>query len=311
MPNNFRSGVILFSSAFLISFSTSCNRSGDAAMTEPEAKTPVTIVPVEYKTVTSGVDLSAVTYFMNKSYIRSTTAGVIEKMMIQQGDRVVAGQILFTIKTREAMALSNSGSTDPELNFRGLISIRANTSGIISAVSYQKGDFVQEGDQLASVDNQSSLVFILEVPFELEKYVSRNRRCEIELPGNIRITGTITGKMSEMDMQTQTIKYIIKPNRAVELPANLIGNVKLVKSVTENAAVLPKGAVLGNETQTEFWVMKLINDSTAVKVIVHKGYEDNDEIQITEPQLLPTDRIILTGNYGLPDTAGIVIEKEQ
>ncbi len=31
--------------------------------------------------------------------------------------------------------------------------------------------------------------------------------------------------------------------------------------------VLPKQAVLGNETQTEFWVMKLINDSTAVKVI--------------------------------------------
>lgn len=311
MSNNFRSVIILLSAAFLMSFFMSCNRSGDAAITEPEAKTPVTVVPVEFKTVTSGVNLPALTYFMNKSYIRSTTAGIIEKMAVQQGDRVVPGQVLFTIKTREAMALGNSGSTDPELTFRGLINIKANTPGIISAVTYQKGDFVQEGDQLASVDDQSSLVFILEVPFELEKYISRNRKCEIELPGNTRISGTITGKMSEMDMLTQTVKYIIKPTRTVELPANLIGNVKLVKSVTENAAVLPKGAVLGNETQTEFWIMKLINDSTAVKVIVHKGYEDNDEVQVTEPQLFPTDRILLTGNYGLPDTASVAIEKGQ
>ncbi len=74
--------------------------------------------------------------------------------------------------------------------------------------------------------------------------------------------------------------------------------------------VVPKKAVLGNETQTEFWVMKLINDSTAIKVDVSKGFENNDEIEITKPEFLPTDRIILTGNYGLPDTARITIVKE-
>ncbi len=310
MSNRYRSALILISSAFLLAIPMSCKNTGTNEIKEPEAKTPVTIVPVAFKSVTSGVDLPAVTYFLNTSVVRSTTAGVIENMMAHQGDRVIPGQVLFTIKTREALALGDAGQADPDLKFKGIISIESKTNGVINSVSFQQGDFVQEGDQLASVDDQSSLVFLLEVPFQLEKYINQNRRCRIELPDNSILTGTITRKMPEMDMQTQTVKYIIKPSRTAGLPANLIGNVHLIKSVSENAAVLPKGAVLGNETQTEFWIMKLINDSTAVKIPVKKGYEDNDQVQITEPPLSPSDRILLTGNYGLPDTASVSVKTE-
>jgi hypothetical protein len=83
----------------------------------------------------------------------------------------------------------------------------------------------------------------------------------------------------------------------------------IIKSSKENALVLPKPAVLGNEALTEFWVMKLVNDSTAIKVVVKKGIETNNEVEITDPVFNPTDRVILTGNYGLPDTASIIIMK--
>ena len=53
--------------------------------------------------------------------------------------------------------------------------------------------------------------------------------------------------------------------------------------------------------------MKLINDSTAVKVLVKKGIETIDKIEITAPVFSLSDRIILTGNYGLADTAKVQI----
>ncbi len=53
--------------------------------------------------------------------------------------------------------------------------------------------------------------------------------------------------------------------------------------------------------------MRLVNDSIAVKTIIQKGLENDEEIEIIEPQLLPSDRIIVTGNYGLPDTAKITV----
>ena len=111
-----------------------------------------------------------------------------------------------------------------------------------------------------------------------------------------------------MDIQSQTVRYVVKP-ASNNLPGNLIASIPLVKSTSEKALVLPKPAVLGDETQTEFWVMKLINDSTAVKIVVKKGFENNEEVEITILHFLPSDRIILTGNYGLPDTARITIIK--
>ncbi len=67
---------------------------------------------------------------------------------------------------------------------------------MINSISYQKGDFVQEGDEMAVVSEQNSLVFILDVPFELDKYIEKNRNCKIILPDNRQINGTITGKLA-------------------------------------------------------------------------------------------------------------------
>ena len=294
----------------MILFSASCKHRTATSEEVTQVRTPFTITPVTLKAVTSTVDLPAVTTFMNKSIIRASTAGTIEKISITTGDFVTAGQLLFIIRTRESTAMGNSSMSDTSLSFKGRINIISHKEGVISSISYQKGDFVQEGDELAVVSEQNSMVFILDVPFELDKYIEKNRNCTIVLPDNRKINGSITGKLPEMDMQSQTVRYVIKPISPGRLPANLIGTVSLVRSTNNKAIVLPKRAVLGDETQTKFWVMKLINDSVAIKINVSKGFESNDEVEITDPLFTATDRIILTGNYGLPDTARITIIRE-
>ena len=288
----------------------SCKQKTKTSEEAGEVKTPVTITPVTFKPVSSTVALPAVATYMNKSTIRATTTGIIEKVLISPGEFISVDQLLFTIRTREAMAINKKTQLDTTLDFKGLININSHKEGVINSISYQKGDFVQEGDEMAAVSEQNSLVFILDIPFELEKYIEKNRNCRIILPDNRQINGTITRKLPEMDMQSQTIKYIIKPQSADRLPGNLIASINLVKSTSEKAAVLPKQAVLGDETQTIFWVMKLINDSIAIKINVTKGFENNEEVEIVNPVFLPSDRIILTGNYGLPDTAKVTIIKE-
>jgi hypothetical protein len=53
----------------------------------------------------------------------------------------------------------------------------------------------------------------------------------------------------------------------------------------------------------EFWVMKLINDSTAIKIPVTIGNKNSEVIEVLSPQFNLSDKIIKKGNYGLPDTA--------
>jgi multidrug efflux pump subunit AcrA (membrane-fusion protein) len=308
MPINIRTHHF-FSLLIAVGLLISCKQASKTSEETPVVKTPVTIVPVTYKSFSSTVALPAVATFMNKNTIRATTAGNIEQVLIIQGDFVNSGQLLFTIKTREAMALDKKYQADTSLNFAGTIKITAPVEGVINSISHQKGDFVQEGDEMAVVWEQKSLVFILTVPFELDKYIEKNKNCRISLPDNSQIGGTITHKLPEMDMQSQTVRYIVKPSSTSRLPGNLIASINLVKSTSEKAVVIPKQAVLGNETQTEFWVMKLVNDSTAIKTPVTKGYENTEEVEITSPAFSPSDRMVLTGNYGLPDTARITIMK--
>ncbi|MFI0491010.1 hypothetical protein, partial [Flavobacterium sp.] len=71
-----------------------------------------------------------------------------------------------------------------------------------------------------------------------------------------------------------------------------------------------KAAVLSDETETVFWIMKMINSNTAVKVPIEKGVETDDKVEIVSPVLTPKDRILLTGNYGVADTIKIKLIKK-
>jgi biotin carboxyl carrier protein len=299
--------LIIFLFTGTLVFLLSCHNSTQPAEEATVIKTPVTTVPVTFKPVTSTVSLPAVATYMNKSIVRATTAGTIDKVLITPGELVNPDQLLFTIRTKEAMAMGNKITVDTSFSFKGIINVTSHKAGVINSISYQKGDFVQEGDEMAVVSEQESLVFILEVPFEFNQYIESNRNCNIILPDDTQIKGRITGKLPEMDMQSQTIRYVVKPVKTDKLSSNLIASVKLVKSTNSKAMILPKAAVLGDETQTKFLVMKLINDSTAIKVDIRKGFENNDEVEITEPVFGIADRILLTGNYGLQDTARVTI----
>ena len=301
----FRFSIFLVPGCLAILFA--CRETPTASDSAGKVYTPVTIIPVTLKKVTSIIDLPATSVFMNKNIIRARTTGTIDKILISQGDFAGQDQLLFTIRTREAGAISSSTENDSTLSFSGLISITAKEAGVINSISYQKGDFVQEGDEIAVISEQKSLAFILDVPYEYRSIADRNSECPIYLPDGKIIKGSIEGKLPEMEIQSQTIRYIIKPSLVNQLPSNLIARVSLVRSSNPNATVVPKEAVLSNETQTEFWVMKVINDSTAIRVNITKGNENNDEIEIIEPAFLESDRIVLKGNYGLADTAGISI----
>jgi len=289
-------------------YASACRQSAVSSEIDASVITPVTIVGVTYKPLTETIELPGVTVFLKKGIVRSATTGTIENNSIMLGDYVKKDQVLYTIRTREASALNNSLTNDSTLSFKGRININSPTSGVISSIYHQNGDFVQEGDELAVISEQNSLVFILDTPFEFVKYVERNTSCKIQLPDNQIIDGKITGKLPEMDPQAQTVRFVIKPVFAGRLPANLNAPVSIVKNTRAKAAILPKSAVLSNEIQTEFWVMKLINDTTAIKIPVKKGFENNEDIEITDPEFLPADRIILTGSYGLPDTARVIIK---
>jgi translation initiation factor IF-1 len=302
---SFISSIYLIPGFLLIMLS--CGRKNGDSGEATIVRTPVTVTTVSFHPVSEFIDLPAVSQYLNKNIIRATTSGIIEKILIRQGDRVSAGQLLFTIRTREAIAARSLQEHDSSLVFSGLINITSHEAGVINSISYQLGDFVQEGDALAVMSDQGSMVFLLDIPFEYRSVATPNSRCSIMLPDSTEMEGRISGRLPDMNVGSQTISYIITPAVATELPAGLIVKVRLVKSERENVQVVDRKVILSNETQSSFWVMKLINDSTAIRINISKGTENGEETEIIEPLFSKSERLILDGNYGLPDTAFVTI----
>lgn len=271
-------------------------------------KTPVNITTPERGTIADRFTLNATSSYLTKDIIRANADGYIKMANVSVGDRVSKGEVLFVIKTKEAEAIGNI-PTDTSLSFKG-IEIRAEKNGIIDSLIHTKGDYVQDGDQLCLISNHKNLVFLLDVPFELHKYVSLKKACKLSLSDGDTVNAIIDGKLPAMDMHSQTERYIIRPLSKLNIPENLIAEVVINKRIDKNALLLPKSALLTDETQSEYWIMKLINDTTAVKVKVKKGIESGDKVEILSPAFSSADRILITGNYGLPDTARVEIMKQ-
>jgi multidrug efflux pump subunit AcrA (membrane-fusion protein) len=294
---------------FTACFFSACHNSSNSAETVIIARTPVTVVAPVIKNLYETVDFMAVTTYLGKNTLRSSVTGIVEAVEISTGENVGKGKLLFSLKTLEASALQNSLQSDSGLGFKGVIKIYSPKEGVVSTITHYSGDFVQEGDELAVLSDPGSLVFIMDVPYEMTGYIEKNKGCSIMLPDKRTLKGRIREKLSDMNIQNQTVSYIITPETPLQLPQNLIATVEIVKRVKPDALILPKDAVLGDETQTEFWIMKLINDTTAIKVPVVKGIENSDEVEIVEPAFLLTDRILSSGNYGLADTAAVTVTR--
>ena len=303
------SSLTLYLLSGLLIITNGCKQKTDSsAEVVIEAKTPVTITTVNMEPMSDVIELNAHSSFLKKNSVKANVSGHIESIELNPGDFVEKGQLLLTLKTKESAAMEGYVPSDTSMRFKGVIKVKAPRSGIISAVLHQNGDNVMEGDELVVIAEQNSMVFLLEVPYELNQVVSKSRNCKIVLSDNREFEGIISTRLPIMDAQSQTESYIVHLNGKAALPENLIAKVRIVKSAKSNANVIPKEAVLANETQTEFWVMKMINDTMAIKVDIKKGLENKDKIEIASPSFLKTDRFLLTGNYGLPDTAIVKIK---
>jgi multidrug efflux pump subunit AcrA (membrane-fusion protein) len=277
---------------------------------EPETVTPVTVTSISTEPMAEYIELNATSTFLQSAFVKASSNGYITSVNAQVGKMVSSNQNVFVLKTKEAQTLGNTiNLLDSSFKFSGIINIKAGTTGYVSEVNHQPGDYVQEGEQLAVISDIKSFVFILNLPYELRPYVMNKGVAELILPDGKIIFGRIASSMPVVDSASQTQNIVLTVSEK-GLPVNLIAKVRIAKTVKAHTISLPKQSVLSDETQTDFWVMKLIDDSTAVKVPVEKGMEINDRIEILKPEFFNTDKFLLTGNYGLADTARIKIVKE-
>jgi multidrug efflux pump subunit AcrA (membrane-fusion protein) len=282
--------------------------------TQETPKAIVTVTSVKKGEVSDTIFLTAASQYYRKTVIQAPLSGYVTKVDVTTGGYITKGDLAFEMISKEYKALTTPNGTNDTLQLRGLLGrtkMYAPASGQIMDLNAQEGMYMQEGAALCSIVNVNDLYFNLFVPTEYGLYISKGKSCLIELPNGQKVTGRVSSLLSKAETNSQSETYLLKPDENLTIPEGINVKVYTIGQRSQNAQLINKSAVLANETLDKFWVMKLVNDSTAVKVSVRTGASAGDMIEILQPEFSSSDKILLTGNYGLPDTASVTISTEK
>jgi len=300
---------ILIASLFAIS---SCkNKPAENADEIIVPKAAVSITKPTLGSIESHLTLNGKTVLYKKNQEPAPISGYITAVKIQFGDRVKAGQVLFEIQTPENKAMEQSGNNNEGIGDFGRIKVKATTSGMISEpLLLGTGAFVTEGSVLCTIADLNDLQVRVNVPFEFHNIIKPGTKCSLQLPDQTVSSGTVTSVRPFVDESSQTQEVLVKPSGTHSWPENMNLTVTFLKNNVSGTLLLPKNAILTNETQNEFWVMRMLNDSLAIQVPVETGIRTDSLVEIISAGLSINDRIILEGGYGLEDSSLVTIVRQ-
>ena len=246
------------------------------------------------------VTLNGKTVYLKSNSVVAPISGYLTAVNIKLGDNIQENAVLFEIETRENRALQQAGN-DSGL---GKIKVRATAAGMINEpVTLGIGAYITEGSLLCNLVDVNDLLVAINVPFEFHGLAKIGTNCLLFLPDHSQMEGTVFQIRPFIDEASQTQQILIKPKSKRQLPENLNLTATFQKSGSVETLLLPKKAILTNETQTEFWVMRIVQDSVAVIVPIEMGIRTDSLVEIISTEIKLSDKIILEGGYGLEDSS--------
>ena len=288
---------------FLLTFNSCAKKE-----TKEEEQTHVVTVKtakVKFGEIDNKVSFNGKTIYLKKNLVVSPLSGYVQKISVKFGEKVKKGQLLFEIQTKENKALESTDSGN-----MGIIKVYSPTNGVISTLNMTaSGAYAMEGASLCTVAENNDVMVQLNLPFEFNSLVHTGTTCTLILGEDTKFEGTVSQILPTIDEANQTQQILIRPHTNKRLPENLNLSVEIIKTRHIKGCLIPRDAIMTNETQTVFWVMKIVDNKLAIKVPVLKGIENDNEVEVLSSGLTDSDLVITEGAYGLNDSTVVKIEK--
>lgn len=298
--------TISFLTAAALLFLYSC-KTQQSVQDEISPRVLVKASPVFQGDIENYISFSGKTTYLKKNLVVSPISGYIVSVKPKFGEEVKRDEVIYEIQTKESKALGNDATSAGSI---GTIKVTALSEGFINEIMINEtGGYIVEGGSLCSIINNKDLMIQLNVPFEYNSILKPGKKCKIILTDNSTISGSVYRVLSVIDEINQTQSVLVKPETGRLLPENLNLNIQFVNEQHNKSLLVSRSSLMSNETQSEFWVMKIINDSLAIKVPVLRGIGNDTITEVSSAILNQNDLVISAGAYGLPDSTIVKIVK--
>ncbi len=261
--------------------------------------------------------------------VRAPFAGTLTELNVADGDPVKRGQTLGTIVARESEAavsgareMLREASTPAErsdaeralaLAQKDLIrrSLIASWDGAVIAHTASAGDRVTEDQEILTISDAASLVFLADVPQSDLPRIRPGQKATIELAGGrAPVAGAVHAVLPGANAADFTGQVRVDlPGAAAKGPIGLFGTVHILVGERSGAAVVPDAAVLRDDVSGVSRVC-LVVDGKAHWIDVTAGVRDSGRTEIVSPPLADGQTVVVSGLVGLPEGKSVSVESK-
>jgi len=311
---------------------------------------PVEVTPITLGDISSSLVYSSTLETEQTVDVFSRIGGLVVAVYVQEGDRVRKGQRLLQIEKDEYELSEQKAKLDYEtekvkferfkaLQNQDLLSeeefenarlvmrqaeiawkqaalnlkhttVTAPISGYAGDRPVRLGDRIQTSTQLLSIANLEDKIVQVYVPQNEFTRTYKNQKAVITsdvVPG-VRLDGFVKRISPIIDSQSGTFKVVLGvKDTKNQLRPGMFVSTRLVVDTHSNTRLIPKTALVYENERTFFYVA---NEESAQRILLEKGFEDADKVEVLN-ELDPGTMVVVLGQNGLKDGSKIKITNEK
>ncbi len=338
--------LALVSTAFLFYSCSGSSNAQDKNEKEEETKIPVETAKVTQGLITASYSGSSSLEAEAEALVVAKVSGVVEKILVEEGYTVRAGQTLaklddeqYRLELNRAKSVLEKLENEFERNeslFKNKIvsqeaydkskseyhtqkaaydlaklrlnytEIKAPISGIVTKRLVKVGNMVKQDDQTFQVTDFDPLLAVLHVPEREMNKLEKGLPADLTADAvpDTEFKGKILRISPIVDAGTGTFKVTVEVrDKTRRLKPGMFARVQVVYDSHENALLVPKSAILSEDTDT--WAF-VITDGTVNKKRVSIGYNNSTHVEVISGLSLD-DIIVTTGLNSLKDGSKIKV----
>ncbi|SDK14546.1 efflux RND transporter periplasmic adaptor subunit [Sediminibacillus albus] len=190
----------------------------------------------------------------------------------------------------------------------GKIDVEASADGEITTLNAQEGGMVSTSDPLATIVDLDDLLIEVTVTAEDLPLFTDNEEADIHIPS---LDKTITAQMGyAASVPNDTGLYPVElkiENEDNDIKPGMAAVVRLPEDIVENALLIPTAALVENGGETFIYVVQ----DDQVSEIPVTVLESQSDMTAIEAEVAEGDSVVVKGQLTLTDGGQVSIEKEE
>jgi len=304
-------------------------REDKAAATDSSvpAAIPVRVAAVVRATLAQVVSGPGRTTAFSQLKVRAPFPGTLTELRVIDGDAVRRGQVLGSIVSRDSeaalagaremrrQASSPAEQSDADravaLAEKNLVRapLLASADGRVLSHAASRGDRVSEDQEILVIEDAASVAFVADFPQADLGRIRPGEKASVEIGGRARpISGVVRTLLPSANPADYTAPVRIDFQGAEsQLPLGVFGTARITVGRRENVLVVPEAAVLRDDV-TGVSRLAVVQEGRAHWLVVTTGAREAGRTEILSGQLAEGDRIVVSGQVGLPDGSPVSVQ---